>query len=270
MHAMVDRIATAGEAVFDRMASEYDAIFSDTLLGRLLREAVRKRTLPWVESASSVLEIGCGTGLDATWMAGLGKRVTAIDPSAAMIEQSRARIALAGLSDRVVLHRQSLEGFLEEATGDFDLVFSNFGALNCVDRLGQRLRDLSKVQRAGGVAALVLMNRDCVWEQLWHIAHGRPRDAFRRRRPASFEVGGARMAVYYPGVAKLLRDAGASYECIAQFGIGVLLPPTYLSDIVARWPGISARVAAAEWRIASLAPFRTLGDHVLLLLRRTR
>jgi SOS-response transcriptional repressor LexA/SAM-dependent methyltransferase len=52
-------------------------------------EALHKLLMRWLPSSGSVLEIGCGSGRDAVYMAGLGLTVVATDGSAGMIEQAR-------------------------------------------------------------------------------------------------------------------------------------------------------------------------------------
>lgn len=81
---------------FDAAAAGYDEAFTFTHLGRWYRTAARK----WLEAAfrpgSHILELGCGTGEDALWLAGRGIRVTALDASPAMLEVARAKAAQAG------------------------------------------------------------------------------------------------------------------------------------------------------------------------------
>ncbi|MEI7948420.1 MAG: class I SAM-dependent methyltransferase, partial [bacterium] len=52
-------------------------------------EELHKLLMRWLPSSGLVLEIGCGSGRDAVYMAGLGLNVVATDGSAGMIEQAR-------------------------------------------------------------------------------------------------------------------------------------------------------------------------------------
>ncbi|MEV3936080.1 class I SAM-dependent methyltransferase [Glycomyces sp. NPDC049804] len=47
------------------------------------------------------LDAGCGTGTEAIWLAARGWRVTAVDITAAPLEQAAERAARAGLGDRI-------------------------------------------------------------------------------------------------------------------------------------------------------------------------
>lgn len=52
-------------------------------------EALHKLLMRWLPSSGSIFEIGCGSGRDAIFMAGLGLDVIATDGSAGMLEQAR-------------------------------------------------------------------------------------------------------------------------------------------------------------------------------------
>ncbi|MFN8447316.1 MAG: class I SAM-dependent methyltransferase [Anaerolineae bacterium] len=75
-----------------------------------------------------ILELGCGTGEDALYLAGRGVRVTATDASPAMLAVARAKTA-----DQPLVFVQPLD--LNALPADFpafDGVFANFGVLNCL------------------------------------------------------------------------------------------------------------------------------------------
>ena len=67
-----------------------------------------------------VLELGCGTGADALWLARQGFEVTAVDSSPTALERARTRAELAGVLARFVL--ADVFEFAQEA-GQFDLVY---------------------------------------------------------------------------------------------------------------------------------------------------
>jgi len=86
------------------------------------------------------LEIGCGTGTNALWLAGRGWEVVAVDLSPLAVERARAK-APAGVSCTF----QRLD-FLEEAApgGPFDLVFDR-GCFHVFDEPGERRRFAERV-----------------------------------------------------------------------------------------------------------------------------
>jgi 2-polyprenyl-3-methyl-5-hydroxy-6-metoxy-1,4-benzoquinol methylase len=54
----------------------------------------------WPKCGGKVLEVGCGTGTNAMWMAEQGLQVTGMDISSAAIEQAKQRAADKGLTCR--------------------------------------------------------------------------------------------------------------------------------------------------------------------------
>jgi SAM-dependent methyltransferase len=70
------------------------------------------------------LDLGCGEGGDAVWLAGQGWQVTAVDIAAASVERVRAWAERDGLADRVRTERHNLAHSLP--AGEFDLVSAQY------------------------------------------------------------------------------------------------------------------------------------------------
>lgn len=68
----------------------------------------------------TVLDLGCGTGGDALWFAARGWTVTAVDISAAALEQAAGHATDAGVADRITFERHDFDVSFPE--GQFDLV----------------------------------------------------------------------------------------------------------------------------------------------------
>jgi ubiquinone/menaquinone biosynthesis C-methylase UbiE len=75
-------------AAFDGLAREYDAQFTATALGTLLRRITWRNFERVFAQRESLLDIGCGTGEDAIHLASLGHRVVATDASLPMIRMA--------------------------------------------------------------------------------------------------------------------------------------------------------------------------------------
>ncbi|WP_297008932.1 cyclopropane-fatty-acyl-phospholipid synthase family protein [uncultured Corynebacterium sp.] len=80
-------------------------------------------TLP-VRHGATALELGCGEGADAVWLAGHGYRVTAVDISATALERGKESARVAGVADAV----DWVAGDLSEWTtpDTFDLATASF------------------------------------------------------------------------------------------------------------------------------------------------
>lgn len=74
--------------------------------------------------AGSVLDLGCGEGGDAIWLAQHGWRVTAVDVSATALSKASAYAAEVGVKDRIDFQRHDLA--ITFPTGTFDLVSAQY------------------------------------------------------------------------------------------------------------------------------------------------
>lgn len=72
----------------------------------------------------TALELGCGEGADALWLAGHGWTVTAVDLSAAALEVAALHATREGLADRVTWQQADLTTW--HPTQEYDLVTSAF------------------------------------------------------------------------------------------------------------------------------------------------
>lgn len=118
-------------------------------LGRVLAEGLVK--------PGRAVELGCGTGTNAVWLAQQGFDVTAIDLSALALERARRRAEGAGARVRFlegdVLHPPA------ELTGPFDFVFDR-GCYHVVRRENVRdyLETLRRLTRPGTLALVLAGN----------------------------------------------------------------------------------------------------------------
>lgn len=265
-------------SAFDAAASTYDAAFTNRLLGQWLRAAIRNH-IPF-QPGDHILELGCGTGADALWLAEQGITVTATDASQAMLAEASHKITAAGLSHQVTFkqwdinHPDAGAHIVPTANAapshQFDGIFANFGVLNCVANRPALAHFLSDRVRVGGKMLLVVMSPLCPWEISWHLLHGQIRTSFRRLQSGqpAHAGGGQMLPVWYPRPGKLIREFAPFFQHTQTIGIGIFLPPSYLDHLVDRWPGIFARLAGFERHFGRYFPFTHLNDHYLILFER--
>ncbi|PAZ10021.1 SAM-dependent methyltransferase [Streptomyces sp. SA15] len=72
----------------------------------------------------TALDLGCGEGADAVWLASQGWRVTGVDISRTALERAAGHAAEAGVGDRISWERHELGVTFPE--GSFDLVSAQF------------------------------------------------------------------------------------------------------------------------------------------------
>src|ERR1700689_2798446 len=103
-HKLSDTISA-----FDAIASAYDTQFTATTLGAAMRRAVWARCAVRFASGSRVLEMNCGTGEDALWLAHRGVKVLATDVSAAMLQVAENKLAASPRKASARFHRLAWE-----------------------------------------------------------------------------------------------------------------------------------------------------------------
>ena len=260
---------TTARLAFDRLAPVYDALALGEAF-QLQRKQTQRLLARWIRSGFRVLEIGCGTGADTEFLAALGARVVACDPSEEMLSRTRRRLELAGLGDRVAILSCGLQDLpqfldaLDHAEG-FDAIVSNFGALNCAPALDPLGVIGGRHLRAGGAVAIGLMGRSCLWESLYFTARADRENAARRQTArADLPVAGIMVPTFYHRTSDIGAALGAGFVRDAVIGIGVMVPPPYLE---ARWrlvPPVLRRAAAGVDRVAASWPLiNRLGDHTM-------
>jgi len=266
-----DPSPTRGEGGFDALATGYDAAFTDTPLGRRLRGRVWDCLERHLKPSQHVLELGCGTGEDAVWLARHGIYVTATDASAIMLEITRRKAAEANIAYRVATRQLAIQDIdATSFTVKFDGVLSDFGALNCVRQFDALARALGQLVRPGGWMVLVVMGPWCPWEIIWFLLHGHPRAALRRLWPGGIEaeVGGRKMHVIYPAAGRLIRAFAPEFRLLRLWGLGVALPTTDAANLINRRPRLLNLLDRLETRLAGVFPFQLLGDHYVLEMER--
>lgn len=259
-------------AAFDVAAEDYDRHFTETEIGRVLREAVWRHLDEVLAPGSKVLELGCGTGEDALWMAGRGHRVLATDASSGMLEQAERKIEAAGVTDRVrfaQLDLAHITGSPVPPEAPFDAVFSNFGVLNCIEDCHELAGSLHSWLRPGGRAIYVVMGPVCLWEIAWYGLHLRPKTATRRWRDGrEVSIGdGHSIRVWYPSPARLRGQLKPWFETRQTLGIGSVVPPTYAASLIRNRPALLDRLDSLDRRWAHR--LSGIADHYLLSLERS-
>jgi len=259
-------------APFDAVAARYDDTFTSSKIGQAQRKSVWKELAKTFRPGDRTLEIGCGTGIDACFLAQRGVRVVACDCSAQMIAVAARRIQQNGLQELVLPVVLSAEN-LHTLSADemFDGAFSNFGALNCVEDLGRFARDLARRVKPGGTALLCWMGPCCVWEMIWYLAQGNREKAFRRlhREGVAAKIAdGAFVRVHYPTVTLLARTFVPEFRLKSIKGVGVAVPPSYIESWAQRHPRLLQLCERADLLMGRCPGARVLADHVLVRLQR--
>lgn len=275
-------------AVFDHIANEYDQEFTHSRLGRMLRPRVWQVLSNSFSAGQHVLELTCGTGEDAVWLAQQGVHITATDGSAVMTQLTTQKAQQAGVTERVTAVQLSLQELLAVSSQQsaissqlsnprssllaprsslFDGIYSNFGGLNTIGDFSALAKTLSGLVRPGGKVVLVPMGPVCPWETGWHLLHGEFGVAVRRwRKTAVAKIGPDVIPIWYPSTQQLKKTFAPWFRHLQTLTLGLWLPPSYLDHLVNRWPRLFTRLNQFEKSTAHLT--KGWGDHYIIIFEK--
>ncbi len=247
---------------FDHLATTYDNNFTYSVLGRWLRNVVHNRLATHFNTGSYVLELGCGTGEDAQWLAQKGVNIWATDSSTAMLNVAKEKnrdmgnIQFAHLD----LHHPQLPASAPES---FDGVFANFGPINVLEDTHSLAQWLAQYIKSGGRACFGVMSPFCLWETLWHGAHLNWKIAGRRWRGKSSFIGsdGNVIPVYYPSIRQLTQSFAPYFRRIYLRPLGLFLPPSDVYGVIEKRPKLLKVLLSLEKRIGHIRQLSLFADH---------
>lgn len=254
------------DAEFDIAAVTYDHDFTHSQIGKMQRDRVWKYLdlLLKEKGALKILELNCGTGEDALKFARKGNKVIATDISEKMLEIASAK----SMNENVTFFRLDLneiESYSLDA--DFDLVFSNFGGLNCIDtaallRLGKNLPSLLK---QGGEFVAIVMPRNCVLESLYFLMKGNKQEAFRRKKESVMaNVSGKQVKTWYysPKEFDLIFNRFLKKRRLKP--IGFFVPPSYMEKLFSKRQWLLKTLNTMEKRLGNFSWQASLSDHYFI------
>lgn len=260
---------------FDAVAHTYDETFSASCIGRAQRGAVTEELDSLFFSGQRILELNCGTGIDAAHLAQGGVLVTACDSSSRMIEIAERRAQLLALHSRIqfrLLANEKLGSLLgEKKESLFDGAFSNFAGLNCATSIPEFISNLARLLKPRAKALICVFGKYCVWETLWYVAHGNLKKAFRRWGSGSHLAqiaDGVSVEVHYPTAGAWTRLFDPHFRLAWRKGIGVAVPPTFVEPLACRFPRALEMAANADRWMGRRPGFRSLADHILFCFER--
>jgi ubiquinone/menaquinone biosynthesis C-methylase UbiE len=255
---------------FDSVAEQYDDQFTRSVVGRAQRDAVWRKAAATFSAGQHILELNCGTGEDALFLARQGISVTALDASKNMVLQAQRRREREVPNSPIRFELLPTEDLAELKDAPlFDGVFSNFSGLNCVPDLAAVVEQLSARTKPGAPLLLCLSTRFCLWEVFWYLLRGNYRKAVRRcGGHATARFNDYTIHVQYPTL-RHLRKIFAPFAMRSCTGIGIIVPPSYLEPWARKHPQLIGALSRIDRALCNLPVFRVIGDHMLLHFEKT-
>ncbi len=252
---------------FDKVASTYDDIFSHSSIGQLQRAIVHEYlndNITW--PIERLLEIGCGTGEDLLYFETRAKQIDAFDLSEAMIEVASTKIDSPHLR---IVQKDLRQWITEPGHKKYDLIFSNFGVLNCLNRA--HFQDFhiqcSKTLKPGGSLILVIMPSDCLLEKLYFLLKGKWSEINRRSSsdPNVVLIEGSPQPTWYHNPDSI-RKHFPDFRCRKLQPIGLAIPPSYLQGFFEQRPVWLKNLTFIDQRLRKWSHLSRFADHFLIHL----
>lgn len=274
MNALPQRRVTSSvelsetQAAFDSVAADYDGPRGNNVLIQRMRNTMWRVLERRFARQARLLDLGCGTGLDAVRLAQGGRTVLATDWSPLMVERTAQRAADEQVTQRLQARCVGAHE-LQLLDGTYDGIYSNFGPLNCVPDLRQMSRQCMRLMRPGGLAIFSVIGRLCPWEYLYYRWR-RPERAKIRGAIGPVPVGMNRHTIWtsYYRPLEFYASFAEDFDLVEYRGLSLFLPPPYL----AHWHDSHPRLLELLGRIDDLTGawpgLRNAGDHFLIVMRR--
>lgn len=253
------------KASFDKAAPNYDETFTNTGIGRMQRDLVYAQLSKHLTSVKNVLEINCGTGEDAIWFAKQNFNITAMDISPKMIEVARSK---ANLNFKIADINSIASTFEGEK---FDLLFSNFGGLNCLSKseMEKFFANINLILSEKGQLALIIMPKNTLWERFYFLAKAQFKNISRRKKESVIaQVDGENVTTYYYNPKDIVNLAKANFETVAVKPIGFFVPPAYLDRFFINRKWLLRFLNRLEQGVKNKASLSKYADHYLIILQK--
>ena len=215
-----------------------------------------------------VLDVGCGTGIDALFLARAGVRVVGIDASSSMIAQARARLELDPSKELVELRVLDLREIGSLPAPGFDGIISAFASLSTIADLEVFAEQAASLLRPSGAMLLHLLNRSSLWEWLGLVRHGRFRASRRVGRDVerNFVIGGRPVRHYlYHAREAYARFFADHFRLRRAYGLGILRPPHTIRGVP---PAVVTALDRLEKPVRATRPFNDWGRFFVLELEK--
>lgn len=236
-----------------------------------MRNRVRNEILLRISDNDRILELNCGTGIDSIFFAKKGYNILATDNADGMLKELKQKAESLQLNNKLSIKKISFNELDKLNEGKFDYVFSNFGGLNCTDKLYEVIEGIDAVLKPGGHFTLVIMPTVCPWE-MSTIFKGYFKTAFRR-----FKKGGAKAHLenvhfqcYYYDPDYIIKHAGSNYQLESLKGLCITVPPPYIEHFKERHNKLFTTLEKIENRLWNIKPFNRWCDHYMITMKKLK
>lgn len=253
---------------FSKQSVHFDADDRNNIVLTDLRADIYHHVSALLPQPGRILELNAGTGIDAEYFSSLGHSVLATDLSDGMIACLNRRKTDPATRGRIDVRQLSFEDIAQLDESGFDLVFSNFGGLNCTDNLAKVASGAAAKVKPGGYLVWVIMPRITPWELL-SVLKGN-RNAWRRlsNNAVRAHLEGEYFPTWYYSLKEIRHAMPAQFEFISSIGLAAVSPPPHRDDIARKRSGLYRFLRRVDGNLRHSFPFNRWADHLIVTFRR--
>ncbi len=217
---------------FDAVAEQYDADFSESQIGIIQRKQVYNFLNDYVSinKPLRILELNCGTGIDAFYFARAGHQVLATDASQSMINQCMGKLQIENSNLKLSFLQCDISNLSRLKDNNFDLVFSNFSGFNCLNEsdFANSIYQIQNKLNDKGKFIVVLFGTKCLMERIYFFLKFQFGKMSRREKYQSIFNGTE--SLFYYSALKVESIVKPYFSLLKKEPIGVFIPPSYLEQ----------------------------------------
>jgi ubiquinone/menaquinone biosynthesis C-methylase UbiE len=249
---------------FGNMADEYDAMQATNIPVRIMRNKFYKTVLSRMKPPAKMLELNCGSGIDALYFASQGFDILATDISDKMLFNAVQKNIFSNLSFKKLnlleLHRIS--------QNRFDIIISNLGGLNCITDLSIIANKISSLLNKNGFFIASVMPRFCLWEFAL-LFKGEFKRALRRMKlTTEANVGGEKVLVKYYSPGKFYKYFKDNFNLVETKALRIFAPPQPATHWYQNHPIITRFLDFLDTRIENFYSSSFIGDYYIIVLQK--
>ena len=268
-----ERLVTQLE--FDLQARNYTANILKNPISLWQREVTIEHLSRIFKPGRTVLEIGCGTGLETIPISEKGVNVVALDISQEMLDILDSRVRERNIRARIRTRQLSSSEISEIKSdslfppGGFDGAFSNFGAVNLEKNLKEFSKELSSILKPGALVSFAVWNRFCLTDaSLRFLKLKGPmfRERFSGRVKASGESKYSLDTMTYTP-SEYYSHFATEFQINSIFALPALLvpPSEYASKL-----SFLLKLRRLDYWLGRLPLFRRIGDNYVITMQKRR
>jgi 2-polyprenyl-3-methyl-5-hydroxy-6-metoxy-1,4-benzoquinol methylase len=248
---------------YNKVASAYNSHLADD---QWIRSLLWSEYLAHFKSGDHILDIGCGTGIDAIFLAQHRMHVTGIDVSSGMIAQSRSEIESSNLTDYIDFKVLDADCISSLSPTKFDGIISAFAGINMVTDIRSFGDNAADLLKPNGHMILHVLNWSSMWKRIAMAFNGESKKlkSIRSTKKKIIPVGDTPIEHYFYTPEELYNNYLASkFKLLSGYSLVYLLPRKVISFLPR---SLKQSYGFFEKKIGSYKPFLYWGEFFVLKL----